>query len=530
MVAYTECPFWPCDNEVCTTPQHYHGISVEKAAQIAEIDAEVHNVVITLLGKCVALNRKRNALLPAVNLPQEILVMIFEFACTEKDHGRFSTVLNAEFWRYATWDAHSSPGPLHISRVCSVWREVALATPQLWNTIKLEVYGWADESKAAAALQYWLSNSGQRPLTVALVEDADEVETKYANQNAVIEVLVPYAHRLETAELLMIRNWDAALGRIGKNAVLLKSVALLVPNADYCISDIPFFSGAPELRRIHLQEYSLADALLPLQQIEHLTMEHLDSTVDFVKIISRCPELQHFSLNAEADVEYDSNAPVKFLTHNKLHSLDLDFYYQKNLASRLQGLTLPALRSFKLRSRNRMYQPSPILSPFLANLSSTLESLSLHGHDILEEDLVDCLKALTRLRELTLQYFGNQMMSKNVLLLLTSKDCSTMDLKDGAVVDDRRQVLVPSLTTFSCNADVDDPHLLVEFFASRWDGQHQPREVPEAVESPFQSPTTLAARLLSVAFRSSQIHLGYEDVVAVRRLRREGMHVELANH
>ncbi|KAF9484569.1 hypothetical protein BDN70DRAFT_105713 [Pholiota conissans] len=529
MVSFTQCPCWPCDDEFRTTPQRLHDISMEKAAQISEIDTEVHNAVLALLRKCVVLNRKRNALLPAVNLPLEILATIFELACTpdgSDETGYFSTFLTAKFWRNATQDdRYSRPGPLYIGRVCSVWRDIALGTPQLWNSIQLEVNRWGDEGKQAAALQYWLSNSGNRPLAVGLVE-MDEVENIYDMPTAVIDVLVPYAHRLDTATLLITKNWEPALRRIGKRAVSLQSLVLIKPYDTDHIENIPFFSRAPKLRNIRIIRYGLAGVLLPMQLIEHLTMDSRGYTIDFVKMIRLCPNLRHFSLRVMSDIVLDSNAPAELLMHSRLQSLSLSFDEQTDLASRLQGLTLSMLQSFELCIDDGTDKTLPKLPPFLVRSSSTLRILSLRGQYISEDDLVECLRALSELREL---YFEAREISQDFFLFMSPKDHSMVDLKHALDKDDGRRIVAPNLITFNCFIkNVAHPHSLISFLENRWDDQQWLREASDA-EKPSRNPNTLVEKLRSATFKGFRVHLEDEDDAVLRRLRREGMYVELQN-
>ncbi|KAJ7435537.1 hypothetical protein B0H11DRAFT_1624166, partial [Mycena galericulata] len=56
---------------------------------------------------------------------------------------------------------------LILSRVCSHWRTVALATQELWNDIRVD-FKDGDITRLLNALEIWLSRSGEYPLTLEI--------------------------------------------------------------------------------------------------------------------------------------------------------------------------------------------------------------------------------------------------------------------------------------------------------------------------------------------------------------------------
>ncbi|KIL56868.1 hypothetical protein M378DRAFT_32161, partial [Amanita muscaria Koide BX008] len=56
-------------------------------------------------------------------LPREIIGLIFSILCTEKIP--------------IPHQQHMVPPQITVSHVCSKWREIALATPALWNDVKI---------------------------------------------------------------------------------------------------------------------------------------------------------------------------------------------------------------------------------------------------------------------------------------------------------------------------------------------------------------------------------------------------------
>ncbi|KAJ7181238.1 hypothetical protein C8R46DRAFT_864078, partial [Mycena filopes] len=61
--------------------------------------------------------------------------------------------------------------PLHLSQVCSRWRAIALATPQLWTSIYLELFddhqAPVEEDSTASLLDLWFARAGGHPLSIS---------------------------------------------------------------------------------------------------------------------------------------------------------------------------------------------------------------------------------------------------------------------------------------------------------------------------------------------------------------------------
>ncbi|QRW15438.1 F-box-like protein [Ceratobasidium sp. AG-Ba] len=104
---------------------------------LTAIDAEriLHQQIATKLGNAFASIKKfRNRIakvVPAVKLPQEILVCIFETASAER-----GPVTNRQ--KYIT----DTKTLFSISHVSSYWRYITVNTPTLWSRIDVDVIAW----------------------------------------------------------------------------------------------------------------------------------------------------------------------------------------------------------------------------------------------------------------------------------------------------------------------------------------------------------------------------------------------------
>ncbi|KAF9484571.1 hypothetical protein BDN70DRAFT_946980 [Pholiota conissans] len=476
----------------------------DKTEQIAGIDA----AVAVLLRQCAVLNRRRNSFQPAINLPVEILTLIFELVCRPlgfEDY--FLAIIKRSFLRKP-----EEVGPFFISQVCSVWRNVALNSPQLWNSVKVVVSSKVAK-KQAALLEYWLSNSGQRPLTVALVEDRFG-RNQNRNQNKiptdVIDVLAKYAHRLYTADLLMTSEWEPALLQIRRQAPLLTSLTLERPQMTQPINSTISFVAASRLISVSLFGYSLTNVLLP-EQIKWLSLNRIN-TSDPHSVFRLFPYLQHCTLNTES---YRHAWNVKNWTRQVTHSLlslKLSLEKEADLKAILNKLALPRLYSFYLFIAAEISWKSLVL-PFFKRSECALGTLTLCCRALPECDLIAGLRMLPTLHTLSLNYFGIGKLSKTTFDLMNPRT-----FRNGWPADSMKKFpcLLPNLKTFSfyCHTHIDvDSHALVEFLEDRWCYTNDNNKATD-------DGKVLVVRLEGAEFQWRMLNFQDEDMAILRRLKR----------
>jgi hypothetical protein len=339
---------------------HLRSITPEKADRIVNI-----NVLYT---------RQRNALVPAVNLPPEILTTIFEFACCPDDgHWLANVDLNQKNSdRDQCSVSACAVTPLFIGAICSAWRSIAWGTPQLWESITL-LYNDDTAETLAEMLDYWLSKSGELPLSVTLVED--DSRTVNAESFEVIDVIAAYARRLRALDLFLPERWGPALARVARCTPLLTRLTLCMPdNADQ-YNHFTTFADAPQLRELTLSRISTADVALPWAQLESLRVDWgYDDVSELVETLRLCPRLRRFSVFL-GNLSWEA-PPYVLLRHTALEALDITGYYEKSHAELFKVLELPALRSFVLHIN--------IFSRGPREWSSWLPSLLSHVADTLE--------------------------------------------------------------------------------------------------------------------------------------------------
>lgn len=99
----------------------------------------------------VQIQRLDFALAPHNKLPPEMLRRIFELCCEEPAH------------------IPAQNGIYTISHVCSLWRQIALHTPEFWANVSIEVKVKVNEHQLRIAEQ-WLSRAGNHPRSLKFMD------------------------------------------------------------------------------------------------------------------------------------------------------------------------------------------------------------------------------------------------------------------------------------------------------------------------------------------------------------------------
>lgn len=557
-------------------PEHkghtsFRSITPEKTDQIANVTDSPDGLctddsIVTLFNQGVPLNRQRNAFLPSVSLPPEVLAMIFEYACYESDdEGPMAEI--DRHWNQSRGpvNAHAVT-PLFIGKVCSTWRNIALGASQLWASVKIFVND-KHADMLAAKLSFWLSKSAQRPLTVKLIDDCCDDVTS----TAVIDILVAHAHRLHTIDLFVPIAWEPALIRIANCVPFLTRLTLRMPDQFYpIVESVNMFANAPQLREVRLFDYLCGylseDVSLPLAQLESLEGKYNDVD-DYLETLLLCPRLRR-SVFSEPGWSAESYR-LPQTTHIALEVLELNILSLRYLQELLEALTLPALHSFVLWNHSKeQYKFIPLMLPFLSCSAGTLETLYLCDMIPAEEELIVCLRALPRLRKLVLQVHYQRLkkmpLTDRVLDLTNPTKHGGLggvgrrlmehqaEMENAICVGVREDesggglCLVPNLETFYYEGEISfTPHTLVEFLVARWRGSSSGCASSLGTEDPhIEGPGAQKAderllpglsavpvvRLRSARFKTSEIEFEDPDAVVLQELRLEGMQLEFLEY
>ncbi|KAF8196994.1 hypothetical protein BJ912DRAFT_94959 [Pholiota molesta] len=515
---------------------HFPNPTPEQASQIADLDANIQRMddhIKALINQRAALSRKRNALVPAVNLPPEVLATIFEFACSrtpldpEYNESDMATLFDKPFRSLSTSKQYycaCTTTPTLIGAVCSAWKNIEKS--QLWSNTTI-TFDDTNSGAQAAKLRYRISKSGQRPLNLSLVEAFNDDE----DGNCTV-----------CLDLFLSEGWkhEPAIARIAKRLPLLTCVSLRPGSGLQGMEHFSLFAHAPKLREVRLIDCCTTTVSLPLAQLEHLEVASPSSVEECLNVLRLCPRLRSYTTYIN-DTPRDFASVLPPMTHTKLEVLDVmdNSMPEMGIRAFLEALTLPMLCSFSLYIRAKdPHAGIPSLLPFLSRSAGKLETLCLAGQMPSEKELLGCLRMLPQLRKLVLN-------NKSEGNPLTQRILDQMNPTkyDGADEEGARKCLAPNLETFYYSGSIElPPHSLIEFLTARWrspsstcnlghDVEIQPSIELETRTQRGQPPprNVPLGRLRSVAFvvpkYSGQPKLKFDDTdtAVLQRLQQEGM-------
>ncbi|KAJ6472307.1 hypothetical protein C8R47DRAFT_1221811 [Mycena vitilis] len=278
---------------------------------------------------------------PVLELPAEITAHIFTLSLrTDRAPSRYNS-------------------PLIFTQICHSWREIAVATPSLWQSIHVN-QGQASHRDSRKLLEIWLHRSASLPLLLSFARSD-------AGAQSLIDGSLIHHRRWRELELSSIGSCHGAVVIDGtdKEFPLLRKVTfkswqdvswggIKIQNAPMLHeASVSIRTGTPDMR-------------LPWAQLTRLSLSIPASAAECLPILSQCSDLllrltQETVLPRPATVLLDQ-------PHLTLNSLDL---LEVNSTAIVPHLTLPRLRKLNLSNG---YVPGDI-RPFQALFSRSNCSL-----------------------------------------------------------------------------------------------------------------------------------------------------------
>ncbi|KZT68768.1 hypothetical protein DAEQUDRAFT_727415 [Daedalea quercina L-15889] len=301
----------------------------------------------------------KNAHLPAVRLPPEILQYIFRLASQKvKDPPHLpsnATMAAGDIWSFV------EPIPAKaatIASVCRRWRSVALADSTLWNLIS--------------------DRRDRRPLTVSRQYESTALELRLraSPSHAVRTLLESAGHRVKAIE------WDRANAGVGDLDVLAASACRLdklvlsmsrhLPAVDAQTLTRCFAAQAPSLRQLTLRDC----AALPDSHFPRLTGLHLDvcpgpnACDSLLGLLARAPNLTDLVLSRlqMPDASPDMPAPVALPYLRRLVFVDMA---RGGITSFLLHVDLPDETSIRIHASQHAVPNASVDAQLFAALART---------------------------------------------------------------------------------------------------------------------------------------------------------------
>ncbi|KAJ7718584.1 hypothetical protein DFH07DRAFT_860073 [Mycena maculata] len=359
---------------------------------------------------------------PVYRLPSEILVDIFMFysnspSTTDSD-------VEDEDTKSRALKCLANAPLLKVSRVCARWHDIAMRTPGLWSTIKLDDILWAAPTHCDTAmllLRSALERSSSCPLNLSITGTADTVSV--APHSPALELLAQHSTRWRTISFLCPFSHLRCFPVSTRNLSQLENLCLYCWGEDEAA--VPnIFQLVPRLKKLvwwgRMGTSSLVTKF-PIEQLKELKyVEALgDQPLLSITLFPRLPPTCHLTitltpLDPDGALDLDNVFHMPPLT-SSISALTFEFDHwhlppadlRRALEDFVANLTLPWLTSLAFEVDD--YPSSPLLWPhsqFLmlserSSFHSRLHSLYLYQTVITESEMRQTLSALPTLEELS---------------------------------------------------------------------------------------------------------------------------------
>ncbi|KAJ7126193.1 hypothetical protein C8R44DRAFT_781308 [Mycena epipterygia] len=316
---------------------------------------------------------------PFLTLPPEIVAEIFvKFIPSYPDRPPLFGVLS----------------PLLLCEISRQWRQIALSTPTLWRSIRIDINEPGGQGKVERKLDVlatWLSRSGRCPLSICL-RYYPEHECAPPSLSKLVEAIMIHCERWEHIELdIPFRDLHLLQG----NMPLLRDLTFGPTELQKEDEDVlTLFDRAPKLASVILTEnFETSFIRLPWAQLTRLDGRTLFD-YECTEILSHAVQLVHCTLTIYS---FATSPNPMVPTNQHMRSLTL-FLQDEGSATFLDGLTLPGLRTLQTSEHCGLNA----LKAFIERSQCALEELRIINSPHSEgtyRDMLPSVKIITVIHE-----------------------------------------------------------------------------------------------------------------------------------
>ncbi|KAF8183620.1 hypothetical protein BJ912DRAFT_905849 [Pholiota molesta] len=320
-----------------------------------------------------------SALGPSGRLPIELLSEIFLLCVDESVDARNTIHI-----------------PLLLSNICSRWRAAAIANPQLWARLSIQLSGTVSRPKTAL-VDTWLTRSAACPLTIYVFWE----EAPYADTHTVLDRLMDHAERWRTMFFYLPYRAFKSFARVRNRLPILADLSLGTDD-DVIPGDLNMFEVAPSLRSLECVNFAPTVLRFPWGQLEDIPLLS-GNIADCLDVLARGTRLTKMSvifIEGGVAAPNSPNTMYPYVCHNHLTSLTImtpPWNEFVELGALFPHLTLPHLETLTICNLNSTFGDA--FTQFLSRLP-TLKTLHLRKTALPDDQLVEGLKHLSSLTSL----------------------------------------------------------------------------------------------------------------------------------
>jgi len=340
---------------------------------------------------------------------------------------------------------HASEAPVLLGRVCSQWRRLSLATPEIWSSLHIvpPSVNFSNPALSTARFQQkrelirtWLGRSGACPLSISFLWLAGDSEDEVKLCGSLLEVLVPMCKRWKVLDFRVpLKVFRPFIGLTVEDVPMLEGMSFMDnrtstdTDVDRWPEGLGFADSASKLRTFTLTFFS-GGIRLPSMPWSQLTSLYLESNIVFffadsremLNTLAHCANLQSCTLKFPLSHTASLPAFEKFdipVTLPRLQILYIDgdqhLHNTFHMSSILMNLIVPKLRVLGILGRSGgpedNFAPEPLsaVRTLLTRSQCPLERLDVESITILPHEFIECLRLAPSLVHLTVQNLALRM-------------------------------------------------------------------------------------------------------------------------
>ncbi|KAJ7501054.1 hypothetical protein B0H11DRAFT_2375129 [Mycena galericulata] len=267
-----------------------------------------------------------------------------------------------------------STAPLLLAQICRPWRQIALTTPELWQSL---VFG--DES-SVEILKFWLFRARDGPLNYSF-------ESRMAARaDAMIEASLDHCHHWQDISFSVPVESYPKLHVDHRTLPMLRSMSLNLfqyqPGNQELPLNITLFQNSPSLREAHISTLPCVKFDFPLNRLTALTLYQTVDIDECMNLLRQCPGLVHLA------VSVTDPARAHQTTSLTMHHV---VSFTSERGTPLEYLTLPCLE--RLTLHYLAPDEDTIFNPFIQRSGCPLKYLSFSMNGVQARALRSCLRA-----------------------------------------------------------------------------------------------------------------------------------------
>ncbi|KAJ6477545.1 hypothetical protein C8R45DRAFT_1216536 [Mycena sanguinolenta] len=272
-----------------------------------------------------------------------------------------------------------SEAPLLLAQICRQWRQIALDTPHLWQSLF-----FTDGETCIELLRLWLSRSGSLPLNLDLkCWDASRA-------GALIETTLLHSHRWQDVKFGLNLRSFSELDLRRASLPMLRSISLRVIQSswpsDNSVADTVTIEHAPSLRDVHVFTLPQVKIVIPWASITTLTLLQNMPLTECMSLLEECPNL----ITLHVSTTVPAMPAADFVILDSLETLTCNL----GVASVLEHLTVPHLSRLTVSNISE-HQHATLYSAFIRRSAFPLQFLAVHEiREISLDTLVLFLRAV----------------------------------------------------------------------------------------------------------------------------------------